>query len=92
MILGGNFVAKREAIANIGGFNTDITFYGEDTDIARRLSTQGKVNFKMNFFNHTSGRRLLKDGIIKTFLIYGLNFIWEVVFKKPLTKEHENIR
>lgn len=92
MVLGGNFVAKKEAINKIGGFNTGISFYGEDTDLARRLSSQGKVKFKMNHYIHTSGRRLQEEGIIKTFWVYGLNYLWEVLFKKPLTKSHENIR
>jgi glycosyltransferase involved in cell wall biosynthesis len=92
MVLGGNFVVKKEIVEKIGGFNTNISFYGEDTDLARRLSPYGKVKFKMNFFVRTSGRRLLQEGLLKTFWVYGLNFLWEVIFKKPLTKSHENIR
>ncbi len=92
MVLGGNFAVKKEALDKIKGFNTGISFYGEDTDLARRLSPYGKVKFKMNFTINTSGRRLIKEGIFKTFIVYGLNYIWEVFFKKPLTKSHENIR
>lgn len=93
MILGGNFVVKKEVIEKIGGFNTtEVSFYGEDTDLARRIAPYGKAKFKMNFFILTSGRRLLHEGLFKAFWTYGLNFLWEVIFKKPLTKTYADIR
>ncbi len=45
MVQGGNFVLSRAALEAIGGYDTSITFYGEDTDIARRLHAVGKVLF-----------------------------------------------
>jgi len=92
MVLGANFVVRREALVRIGGFDTGIEFYGEDTDIARRLSKVGKVVFRMDFFILGSGRRLLKEGLASTFVRYAANFIWCVVAKKPLTKTHADIR
>lgn len=93
MLLGGNFVVKKEAVQKIGGFNTqEVSFYGEDTDLARRIAPHGKVKFKMNFFIRTSGRRLLNEGLLRSFGTYGLNFLWEVSFKKPKTKAYEDIR
>ncbi len=38
MVQGGNFVLRRKALEEIGGFNLAISFYGEDTDIARRIN------------------------------------------------------
>jgi glycosyltransferase involved in cell wall biosynthesis len=92
MLLGGNFIAKKEILNKIGGFNTNISFYGEDTDLARRLSSHGKVKFKMNLYIYTSGRRLLKNGLLKTFWVYGMNFLWEVLLKKPFSKSYDDIR
>ena len=93
MVLGGNFVVKREVIQKIAGFNIkDVTFYGEDTDLARRIAPYGKAKFKMSFFIRTSGRRLLGEGLFKSFWTYGLNFLWEVLFKKPLTNVYADIR
>jgi glycosyltransferase involved in cell wall biosynthesis len=43
MLQGGNFVLRREALEEIGGFNTAIAFYGEDTDVARRLKKEGML-------------------------------------------------
>ena len=92
MILGGNFIARRSAIAAIGGFDRSIEFYGEDTDLARRLSKVGKVVFRMDFFVRSSARRFEEEGILKVNLIYGLNFIWPVVFGRPFTKVSQDVR
>lgn len=92
MALGGNFVARREAIMATGGFNKTKKFYGDDTDIARRLSRRGRVRFHMNFFIYTSCRRFLAEGFIKTAVVYGLNFAWEAIFQRPFTKTHRDIR
>ena len=85
MILGGNFIAKKDALLAMGGFDKSIEFYGEDTNISRRLSEFGDVIFKMDFFIYSSSRRFQKEGIIKTNLVYALNFIWQVLFKKPFS-------
>ena len=42
MVQGGNFILRRDALEKIGGFNTAIAFYGEDTDIARRALSHGR--------------------------------------------------
>jgi len=65
LVLCGNLVVRKNAIIDIGGFDTKIAFYGDDTNIARRLQKVGKVVFKRNFFIYTSGRRLKKEGITK---------------------------
>lgn len=92
MILGANFVARKKALLEIGGFDKNIHFYGEDTDLARRLSKLGKVKFSLDFFIYGSGRRLAGNGFLKTELLYGMNFLWEVLFKKPFTKTYKDIR
>ncbi len=92
MLLGGNFVARRETLEKMGGFDTKIKFYGEDTDIARRLSEFGKVVFRMDFFVYSSGRRLMKEGVLKTYWVYAINFTWEVIFRKPFTKHYQDVR
>src|SRR3989344_4017530 len=92
MILGGNFAAKKNALHQMGGFDTTIDFYGEDTDIARRLSPFGKIIFRMDFFVHSSGRRLQAEGLLKTFSVYGVNFLWGIFYGKPFTKRYQDIR
>ncbi len=92
MVVGGNFVAKTEALKKIGGFDTSVTFYGEDTNIARRLSKVGKMKFLHSLTLASSGRRLMKEGILKTAWIYVLNFVSEVLWKKPVTQTYKDIR
>jgi glycosyltransferase involved in cell wall biosynthesis len=45
MLQGGNFVVKREAMLKLGSPDLRFSFYGEDTDMARRLSKVGGVKF-----------------------------------------------
>ena len=92
MIFGGHFIVRRDALEKIGGFNKEITFYGEDTDLARRLSTQGKVLFRMDFYMYTSARRFQGEGWITTNVHYALNYFWPVLFNRPYTQTHKDIR
>lgn len=92
MVLGGNFAAKKDAIIAMGGFDTSIDFYGDDTDIARRLHHHGEVLWHMDFFIHTSTRRFAEEGLLLTNIRYALNFIWPVLFHRPFTKKHQDVR
>ena len=92
VLLGGNFIARKETLLKMGGFDKTIDFYGEDTDIARRLSKFGKVFFRMDFFIYSSSRRYQKEGVIKTNFVYVVNFFWEIFFHRPYTKEYVDHR
>jgi glycosyltransferase involved in cell wall biosynthesis len=92
MVLGANFVAKRAAIEKIGGFDTNIVFYGEDTNIAERLSKVGKAKFRMRFYILGSGRRLVEEGLLRTFWRYAMNYYTVAFYQKPHTHEYRDIR
>jgi glycosyltransferase involved in cell wall biosynthesis len=92
MVQGGNFVLSRAALEAIGGYDTSITFYGEDTDIARRLHAVGKVLFTFDLKMLSSARRLKHEGMITIAFRYGLNYFWTTFFKHPFTREHIDIR
>ncbi len=92
ILQGGNFVLRRTALAKIGGYDTSIEFYGEDTDIARRISKVGEVKWTLRFPIYASGRRLQKEGLLGTGFRYALNFFWTIIFRKPYTLEHYDIR
>jgi glycosyltransferase involved in cell wall biosynthesis len=92
MVVGGNFAARRSSLEQIGGFDTTISFYGDDTDVARRLNKVGKVKFKLSFVMSTSGRRFKGQGFFKTSFIYVCNFLSEVSIKRPITKKYKDIR
>jgi glycosyltransferase involved in cell wall biosynthesis len=92
VVQGGNFVFRRDAWIKAGGYNREIKFYGEDTDVAVRLSKVGKVKFIFKLKMLTSGRRLAEEGVFRTALTYTLNFFWVTFAGKPATKEHTDIR
>ncbi len=92
MAQGGNFALKRSALEKIGGFDTSIVFYGEDTNIARRMHAVGKVRFLLSCFSYASARRVEAQGAIKTGLQYIANYASEVVLEKPVTVTYEDYR
>ncbi|HTP59526.1 MAG TPA: glycosyltransferase family A protein, partial [Spirochaetia bacterium] len=89
---GGNFTARRSALQKVGGYNTSLTFYGEDTDIAIRLSRVGLVRFSFSVIMKTSGRRLRKQGVLRAGTLYALNIIFMMVRGRPLTRTHQDVR
>lgn len=92
MIQGGNFVIRRSAWIKAGGYDTSIAFYGEDTDIAVRMSRVGPVKWTFKLPMRTSGRRLVQEGVFKTASTYTLNFFWVTFRGKPVTKDYTDIR
>jgi len=92
MVVGGNFAARRSALEQIGGFDTAIAFYGEDTNIARRLHAAGKVKFSLRLPMRTSSRRLQEEGMAVMAGKYVTNFLSEVVLKRPVTQAYRDIR
>ncbi|MBN9616136.1 MAG: glycosyl transferase family 2 [Acidobacteriales bacterium 59-55] len=92
MVQGGNFVVSRAALEQIGGFNLGISFYGEDTDIARRMNEVGDVLFTLDLKMFSSARRLKHEGMLKMAVRYSVNYFWTTFFKRPYTKDHVDIR
>lgn len=92
VIHGGNFVFRREAWEQTGGYDRSITFYGEDTDVAVRLSKIGPVKWTHKLRMNTSGRRIEKEGIVHTGLVYAKNFFSMTFRGKPATVDYQDIR
>lgn len=87
IIIGGNNMIKAQALRDIGGYDTSIIFYGEDTDTARRISKVGKVAFRSGFAMRTSARRYIRIGMMRTYTLYFLNFVWVLAFKRPFSQD-----
>jgi GT2 family glycosyltransferase len=83
---------SRKALEAIGGFNLAITFYGEDTDIARRLNDVGPVRFTFALKMYSSARRLKGEGMLRIALRYTINYLWTTFLKRPYTHTHIDIR
>lgn len=92
MVQGGNFIVRRDALEKIGGFDTSISFYGEDTDIARRMNSVGMVRFTFQLKMFSSARRLKHEGILTMAGRYTINYFWTTFRKKPFTEEYIDIR
>ncbi|MEK7583277.1 MAG: glycosyltransferase family A protein [Patescibacteria group bacterium] len=88
----GNMVIKRTALEKIGGYDAGFTFFGDDTDISRRLHEVGKVIFTFKLVMNTSARRFNKEGFLLTNFRYSMNFLWALIFKKPFTKIALHVR
>ncbi|HTQ71191.1 MAG TPA: glycosyltransferase family 2 protein [Acidocella sp.] len=92
MLQGGNFVVKRQAMLKLGNPDLRFSFYGEDTDMANRLSKVGTVKFTFRLPAQSSGRRLVGEGVFTIGLRYTMNFFWATFRKKPFTEEWQDIR
>lgn len=92
MIQGGNFVIRRAALEEIGGFNLMLSFWGEDADIAKRLHKVGPVKFTFRLKMPSSGRRLAEEGIIRMGLKYPLNYFSTIFLKGPISTKYKDIR
>ena len=84
IMIGGNNFVRAKALKAIGGYNTSILFYGDDTDTARRISHVGKIRFTGTIVVKTSIRRFRKVGFIRTTWLYVINYLWITVRGKPL--------
>ncbi|MDT7950548.1 MAG: glycosyltransferase family 2 protein [Acetobacteraceae bacterium] len=92
MVQGGNFVVKRDALIEAGGFDPSIKFYGEDTDIARRMAKIGAVKFTWKLMAKSSGRRLKGDGLLMTGFRYSCNYLSTTFWGKPFTSSWQDYR
>jgi glycosyltransferase involved in cell wall biosynthesis len=91
-LLGGNFSVKRWVLEKIGGFDTSIAFYGEDSNLTRRVIAHGPIKVTKKLAVVTSPRRFKAQGTFKTFLIYVVSFLSEFVLRRPMTTKHKDIR
>lgn len=91
VLQGGNAVLRRSALEKIGGYDINIKFYGDDTDIAKRISKVGRVRFDFSFTMKTSSRRFKKEGLVKIGWNYLVNHLWVIIFGRPFLTEYQEI-
>jgi glycosyltransferase involved in cell wall biosynthesis len=82
LMIGGNNLIRAEALKKAGGYNTALTFYGEDTDTAKRVSKYGKVVFSNRLIMKTSARRFKAEGTIGLGLKYLRYFFKTIMAQK----------
>jgi glycosyltransferase involved in cell wall biosynthesis len=86
MMQGGNFIVSKAALHAANAFNSDFHFYGEDTELARCLSKIGSVKFTFALPAFSSGRRLAGEGVLRVGVLYAINFLWTIFFKRPFSQ------
>lgn len=89
---GGNFALRKTLLEKIGGFDTGLEFWSEDTQIGRRMSQEGKVRFFHRAYVFTSARRFYNEGFVRVLLRYILNYFWDIFFHRPFTKGYIDVR
>lgn len=92
MLQGGNFVVRKKALEEIGGFDTSVDFYGEDTMTGKLLTSIGDVKFILDLKMNSSNRRLRNQGIISTLITYTVNYYSIHFCNRAITKTHKDYR
>jgi glycosyltransferase involved in cell wall biosynthesis len=94
MLIGGNFVAKKSVLEEVNGFSLTIDFWGEDSDLGRRITAnkKNKFVFRRDFNVASSVRRFEAEGLVITCLVYSVNYLWVVFFHRPYSTAHANVR
>lgn len=87
--VGGNLLFRAKVFEEIGGYDTSIVFYGDDTNTGNRLAKKGKVLFKNDMEVPSSSRRFKKFGTMYVFWKYTINYFWMILFKKPYEQDND---
>lgn len=83
----GNAMIRANALEKIGGYDTSIQFYGDDTDTAKRLSAVGNLLFKSDFTTRSSSRRFSEQGVVDVLWKYFINYFWVLFSGHPYSKK-----
>jgi len=79
VLIGGNNFIRADILEKAGGYNVAITFYGEDTDTAKRIAPHGRVVFDPDLSVKSSARRFKEEGNVKITFKYLFHF-WKTIF------------
>lgn len=83
IIIGGNAFIDALVLAKAGGYNTELTFYGDDVDIAARIAPFGWIEYSNRLILKSSFRRFAAIGFWKVTGKYQ-KFFWDTVLLKRI--------
>jgi len=89
-IWGCNFAVRRWAFWEVGGFDTNIKFYGEEYELSLRLKKAGKGGIMPRLFVLTSARRLKRIGVINQYWNWTVNYFTVLFWYTPIPEKLEN--
>ncbi len=81
VLIGGNNLIRASVLRDMGGYDTSLTFYGEDTNTAKRVSKFGRIIFNPCCVMKTSARRFKKEGFLKISIKYFYHFFMQTTKK-----------
>jgi cellulose synthase/poly-beta-1,6-N-acetylglucosamine synthase-like glycosyltransferase len=82
VLVGGNCLLRHDTLKKIGGYNTAILFYGDDTDTVKRMTKYGKAIFSNELIIDSSARRFKNDGIMHVLWNYFYYFIKTIILPR----------
>ncbi len=80
ILIGGNTFIRAEILELAGGYNTALTFYGDDVDMGKRLARFGEVGYIPGLTMATSSRRYHANGfweVNKKYQACFWNLVWQ---------------
>ena len=89
-VWGCNFAVRRSAFWEVGGFNTNIKFYGEEYELSLRLKEAGKGGIIPRLFVLTSARRLKRIGVVNQYWNWMVDYFTVLFWYTPLPEKLEN--
>lgn len=81
ILIGGNAFIKAAILEQVGGYNTALTFYGDDIDLGKRLAQQGRIAYVGALIQLSSSRRYKANGFWQVNKKYQ-NCFWELISGK----------
>jgi glycosyltransferase involved in cell wall biosynthesis len=62
-LVGGNMLIRSSALAQAGGYDTSLVFFGDEASTIKRIIPYGKIVFSMRLVMKTSARRFMREGV-----------------------------
>lgn len=84
VIIGGNVFILAAVLEKSGGYNTSLRFYGDDVDIALKVSRYGHILFTKKIMVKSSSRRYNAAGFFQVQAKYTKAF-WQSIFHKGIS-------
>jgi peptidoglycan/xylan/chitin deacetylase (PgdA/CDA1 family)/GT2 family glycosyltransferase len=89
-IWGCNFAVRRSAFWEVGGFDTNIKFYGEEYELSLRLKKAGKGSVMPRLFVLTSARRLKRIGVVNQYWNWIVDYFSVLFWYTPIPENLED--
>jgi glycosyltransferase involved in cell wall biosynthesis len=91
-LFGPAFAVRADIMRRLGGFDTNIQFYGEDANTTKRVSAITSTRFLWDCGVRTSARRYKSMGPAKLAYIYFVNYLSMMLKGKPSKHNYTEVK